>query len=407
MQPAPALITNLVKAAAERYGTPLYVYDGDGIEERVRSLERELRYRPLRLYYSAKANPAVGIATLLRRCGVGLDACSPGDLELAARARFDRADVSYTGFGATDAEFQLAAQGAGAIVVDSIGELERLAELGTVYQVGLRVNPGITAGFHPHVTAGDTGAKFGIPRQEALAAAELCPALGLELVGLHAHLGSDILDPRSHVALLRLLSGLAERIPSIRWVNLGGGFGTPRRPSDQEYAWAELGHAADECLAAADGRQLELRLEPGAYFTMDAGVVVGRVIDVRESVEGGLATAVTDASTNQLVSVLLYGAHHAVHVLGREEESPRRRYRIVGNLMQAGDVLVDNAELPVLEIGDLLALEHAGAYAACRAATFNQRPRPPEVLLHGDQTFLLRRRESLEELFARDEDFCF
>jgi diaminopimelate decarboxylase len=268
--------------------------------------------------------------------------------------------------------------------------------------IGLRVNPAIAAGFHAHVMAGAADGKFGIALDDVLAAAGEARRLGLDVQGLHAHLGSDVLDAQPHEQLVRLLAGLAEHVPSVRWINVGGGFGTPRRDGDATYPWEALSSVAGECLALADGRRLELRVEPGGYLSMDAGVVLGRVIAIKAGSAGRPETVVTNVSTNQLVSVLLYDAHHALRLLGRDADDRPRRYRVAGNLMQAGDVLAVDVELPEVLPGDLLVVGHAGAYAASRAGTFNQRPRAAEVLLDGDEAVLLRRAETVDELFARD-----
>lgn len=390
---------------AGAHGTPLYVYDAPTIAERVATLFGQLGYRPLRVLSSVKASPSVGLAAYLRSLGLGLDACSPGDLRLAELAGYGAPDISYTGFGATDDELVSAAARAGDLVLDDEGEVERVAALGLRRTIGLRVNPAITAGFHDHVQAGAATGKFGIALDRVESVAAAAADAGLEVCGLHAHLGSDVLTSGPHRQLLGILADLAERLPTVRWINIGGGFGTPRGPSDGTYPWHELDAAARARLSMPDGRTLELRLEPGGHLTMDAGIVVGRVVSVKTASGGRPETIVTDCSTNQLVSVLLYDARHDVAVAAAGPPGPSRRYRIAGNLMQAGDVLAGDVELPRVAPGDLLTFSHAGAYAASRAGTFNQRPRAAEVLVDGDDVVVLRRAETVDELFARDPGF--
>lgn len=392
----------LLAALAEEHGTPLFVYDGDAIEALVRRCQRELDYQPRRLLYSAKANPAIGLAAFLRSLGLGIDVCSPGDLYLAERAGFLREEISYTGFGSSDDELAAAAAEAGDLIVDDPGELERLVALGVRRPIGLRVNPAIAAGFHPHVMAGAASSKFGIPLADLRDTAASAAAHQLPVCGLHAHLGSDVLDPAPHVALIERLADAAERIATVRWINLGGGYGTPRRPGQPEFPWEVLAHAAHRMLVLSDGRRLELRAEPGGYLALDAGVLVGRVVAIKNLER---PTVVTDASTNQLPSILLYDAHHAVGIVGRERERSVRRYDVAGNLMQAGDMLAHDVELVDPTVGDLLSFSHAGAYAASRATSFNQRPRAAEILLHRGRAIPLRRAERVDELFSRDLPF--
>lgn len=385
---------------AERFGTPLYVYDGDAILRCADAIDRAIGHRPLRILYSTKANSALALAALLRGAGLGLDACSPGDLELAVRAGFSPHEISYTGFGASVEELREASRRCATVVVDGLAELERAAEAGLA-RVGLRINPGITAGFHEHVMAGTSSAKFGLPVELLPQAAALAAQLGVTVEGLHAHLGSDLLDAGPHIELLGLLAELAGCAPSIRWLNVGGGFGTPRRDGDRAYDWAAFGAAA-ETLLGSRAQPLELRIEPGGHLLMDAGVLLARVTEVRPAAGGEPATAVVDASTNLLVSVLLYDAHHPVSLVSRESADPAVPQRIAGPLMQAGDVLATRAELPPLRPGDLVAFGHAGAYASSRATTFNERPRPAEVLVRAGEGCLIRRAESSGDLYARD-----
>lgn len=393
----------LLRDLADRFGTPLFVYDAALIRARIDRVRAECAYRPLKLLFSAKANPAVGIARLMHEHGLGFDACSPGDLRLAELAGVPRSAISYTGFGADAAELAEAASAAADLVVDSREELHRLAALGVCRPIGLRVNPGITAGFHAHVEAGAPEAKFGIAARDVPDVAVAAVGLGLPVVGLHAHLGSDVLDASAHVELIGLLAELAANLDGIEWVNLGGGWGTPRRAGAALFPWRIVADAAERHLALAHGRRLELRIEPGGHLIMDAGVLLGRVIALKAGDGSRPDTIVTDAGTNHLVSVLLYDADHAVRVASETgRAAARRSYRVAGNLMQAGDVLADAVELPEVNEGDVLAFSHAGAYAACRATTFNERPRAAEVLADGADALLLRRAETLDELFARD-----
>lgn len=390
----------LLDEVTRLYGSPVFVYDAAVLRERLAALRADLRYEPLRVLYSGKANPAVGIVSFFERLGCGFDACSPGDLHLAELAGVSPEQVSFTGFGLTDKELESVAARPGDLVLDSTDDLDRLHALGIRRPVGLRINPGIVAGFHAHVAAGAATAKFGIAGDLVPIVARQAERKGLPVVGLHAHLGSDVMDAAAHTRLLQQMHALTREIGGIGWINIGGGWGTPRDDSTPRFPWSDLAAAASDLLG---GQRLELRIEPGGYLTMDAGVLVGTVASVRPGDADRPDTIVTDASTNHLPSVLLYDAAHDVQLITKHRREGRpRRYRVVGNLMQAGDVLATEQALPEARAGDFVALSHAGAYAASRATTFNERPRAAEVLLDGQSITLLRRAETIEELFGRD-----
>jgi diaminopimelate decarboxylase len=388
-----------VEALAERHGTPIYVYDADVIRERTARILDAFSYRPIRVFYSAKANPAVAVAAVVRDAGLGLDACSPGDLELARLAGFETPEISYTSFGATDEELQTAASQAATLVVDGVDELERIAATGAASSIGLRVNPAIAAGFHAHVMAGAAESKFGTPIAAVDNVRSAAHALGLRITGLHAHLGSDVLETAPHADLLRQLAAVARRWGDLEWINIGGGFGTPRRPSESEYDWQALDRAA---VAELEGLAVELRLEPGGHITMDAGVLVTRVLRVVPDAPGRPSLLVVDTNTNHVISALLFAAHHPVALARESGDEATVVYRIVGNLMQAGDVLANEVALPPVRPGDLVLLGHVGAYSSCRSGVFNERPRPAEVLVDRGADRLIRRAESVGDLFSRD-----
>ncbi|MEA2492159.1 MAG: diaminopimelate decarboxylase [Thermoleophilaceae bacterium] len=382
---------------ANRHGTPLYVYDGDLMARRVAEIRDALSALRVRILYSAKANPAVAVARLLRSAGTGLDACSPGDLHLAQLAGFGRAEISYTSHGASREELRLASERAGTLILDAIEEIPVVAEL--TDHVGLRVNPGIDAGFHEHVRAATSGAKFGIRIEQIPEALASAARHGVRVTGFHAHLGSEFVSTGPHVELLSQLAELARTTTNIKWLNIGGGWGVPRRSAAARYDW--VGFAAAAASILRDLPDVELHVEPGAFLTIDSGWLLARVTGVRGATGRRPATITTDASTNHVVSVLMYDAHHPIVLAG----SPRPasvHYRVTGNLMQAGDIIARDVELPEASEGDVLAVGLVGGYSSCRATTFNERPRPAEVLVTSGSDRLIRRAETLDELFNRD-----
>ena len=391
-----------VEQIATTFGTPVFVYDGGRIRDQFRLLAQELTHRPLEIYYSVKANSAVGILRLLRTFGARADICSSGDLAFAEAAGFAPHEVSFTGSGLTDDEYGLIATRPGMdFVADSLHQLARVVEMAPGRPVGLRLNPAIEAGFHPHVRAGSATSRFGLRLDQISEAVDLAAAWESPIVGLHGHLGSDVFDVTPFLELTRQLCALAAEIPSVRWINLGGGLGNPADPEVDQSQLRALDSGLAEILRLFD-RPLQLRVEPGSFLTMSSGLLVARVTDVKAGPGPDSGTICVDASTNHLVSAILYDAHHPVSVVRVPTSDVTMTYDIAGNLMQAGDVLARGRQLPKVEIGDLLAFGRCGAYSSSRSTTFNNRGRPAEVLVLDGSTRLLRRREEPADLLRFD-----
>lgn len=390
---------------AEQYGTPLYIYDGASIRQRFDALAHGIPYRPLRLFYSIKANPAVGIVRFIAGLGAGVDACSPGDLAVAAAAGVPEASISYVGHAMSDAELEAVGRTDASFTADSIDQIVRFGGRFPGRGIGIRANMGIEAGFHPVVRTGSLEGKFGLHPDQFDQALKQAIQAQIRIVGLHAHLGSDILDGTPHAELVRRLIQYAPAFPDLEWINIGGGWGTPFTDSDDEYPIAQLGKAIAAALDGASQR-LEVRLEPGAYLVMDAGVLVSRVVETKMPFEttSGMtpAFACTDSSYNHVISAVIYDTHRNLHVDGDRTHVEPRPWTITGNLMQAGDILARDRMLPISGAGDLLVMENCGAYASSRSPVFNERPRLPEILVDDGQATLIRRAETIHDLLTRD-----
>lgn len=427
MTDAPANPYRIGGASAEdlvqRFGTPLYVYDASKIRERLTAFFESVTYRPFSVFYSIKAHPSVQLLSFLRSLGAKLDACSPGDLAFATAAGYAGSEVTYTGYSMSDRELQEVARFGCCFVADSLSQVERMARMGSVDEVALRVNFGIARGFHPHVQFGARDSKFGIHDAYLADAVRRTRAYGLTVVGVHSHAGSDLLDPQDHMDLLGALVSVVLETPelrdSIRFIDMGGGWGTPFLPEvDMDYPMGEFGARASAMMTGLSeelGRQIELRVEPGAYVVMDAGVLLTSVNEIKASVEvDGERTPSfvgTDTSYNHVHSAVAYGTYHRIAVAERPSSPPTTTYHITGNLMQAGDVIAKDRPLPEVRVGDVLVIEKCGGYKACRAPTFNERPRPGEVLVDGERVTGLRRPETVTDLLhgqcLETPDYCW
>jgi diaminopimelate decarboxylase len=385
-------------------GTPLYVYAANEIRRRYRAIAAAFaEFDPL-VCYAVKANGNLGVLRLLAAEGAGFDIVSGGELHRVLRAGGDPSRVVFAGVGKSDVELAAAlSAGIHAFNVESEGELARLDALaraaGLRARVALRVNPDVEADTHAYVATGHAGAKFGMP--EGGARAILAGAArwsGIELVGLHAHVGSQIREVAPFERALAALEGLAGEFPGGRvpWIDVGGGFAI-------DY---EGGPGLDpRALAAALAprlRRLRARLavEPGRWISGPAGILVTAVLDVK-SIDGR-TFAVVDAGMNDLVRPALYQARHRI-VPVVESEGDRPRTDVVGPVCETGDFLGLDRELPRLKTGDLLAILDAGAYGFSMSSQYNGRPRAAEVLVDGETWRTVRRREVPEDLCRGEE----
>lgn len=392
---------------AAQYGTPLYVIEEDTLRRQYRSIVETVPYRPLRIYYACKANWNVQVMRLLRSEGACVDVCSPGDIRLAQAAGYQSEQMIYTGYAVSNDELQLIADLGLALNVDSLSQLRRYAQLGGHGAIGLRVNTGIRAGFHTHVTSAVASSKFGLHPEQLETARDVAATHGLRIVGLHTHLGSDILDRTPFLAAIDALLSAADGFEHLQYIDLGGGLGVPFGPNDRPFDLVSYGHAIEKRLdewSDAHGRSLHLYFEPGEYLVAESTSLLMRVVDVKPAVACGSEQTPsfvgTDSSFNHVFATAMYDAYHEVLVANRAAEPACERVCICGNLMQAGDVLAKDRLLPPLREGDLLVMANCGAYAMCRAPRFNGRPLPAEVMVKDGHSRLVRQRETVDDLLA-------
>ena len=401
-------------ALAERFGTPLYVYDAAAVRRQIANVQRAFARLPFRPFYAMKANGALAILNLVRGAGFGCDCVSPGEIFLARRAGFEPDAIWFTCSNVSDDDLRAVGDDRIVINVNSMSEIDRILRLDLPNPIALRVNPDVGAGHHADVVTAGGGVKFGIDLGEVESARMIVEDSGRQVVGIHAHIGSGIddLEPllRSAGTLLRLAGGF----PNLRCLNFGGGISVPYRPEEREFPIStygeELTKLAEERLRA---RGLVAILEPGRYVVAQSGLLVARVTSKR--VSAGLEWIGCDTGFNHLVRPSKYGAyHHIVNASRGTQASLRESYDaaamdarmvVAGNLCESGDVFTRDAAgnavpRPIVEprVGDLLAFCDAGAYGFSMASHYNARLLPPEVLVDGGEARLIRERQTLDDL---------
>jgi diaminopimelate decarboxylase len=449
----PALACDGVRLepVAAAHGTPLYVYSAAAIASRFRAIDEAFAGHPHAVHYALKANSTLAILRLLRGLGSNADANSGGEIDVARRAGFAPAQIVFTGVGKTVDELDYAiGLGVRSINVESAGEIDRVDGLararGVRAKIAIRVNPDVDAGTHPHISTGLRINKFGIPIADVPALCERVRRMaGVEVVGLHAHIGSQIttMTPltnaaRALVDLARTLAGEGTRIEHL---DIGGGLGVSYDgspvPGAREYAGAVLPILRESGLAIV--------LEPGRHIMAPAGALLTRVVDVKRA--GAAAAAhpasgagerakrsepperseaakrrasdgagesegrspsdeddaryfvVVDAGMTELLRPMMYNAYHRIEPVV-QRVAPPIVGDVVGPLCESSDTLGRERRLPCPEVGELYAVLDAGAYGSVMASNYNRRLLPAEVLIEEGEARLIRRRQTLDDVLA-------
>jgi diaminopimelate decarboxylase len=393
--------------AAQRHGTPLYVYSRASLEGAYDAYDAAFAAVPHRICYALKANGSGALLRLLAARGAGADIVSGGELRAALRAGFPARRIVFAGVGKTEEEVRLGLEhDIDAFNAESEGEIGRISaaadRAGRTARVALRVNPDIDPGSHPYISTGLRESKFGVDislAHEILERARALPAV--EIVGVQCHIGSQVSDLDALEEAARELAALSRRLLAegfpLTTVDIGGGLGVDYSgdgaPTPEDLA--------SRVVPALAGLPLTLLIEPGRSIVAAAGVLVTRVLYVKEN--RGKSFVVVDAGMNDLMRPALYQAYHRIEPVV-DRGGPVRAVDVVGPVCETGDFLARARNIAAVEPGELLAVRDAGAYAFSMSSTYNMRPRPAEVLVDGAAIRLIRRRETFEDLVRTEID---
>jgi len=393
-----------LSAIAAAVGTPCYVYSRSAIESAWQALDRAFGTHPHTICYAVKANGNLAVLDVLARLGSGFDIVSGGELRRVQIAGGDLGKVVFSGVAKSVAEIDQALKaGVFCIDVESVAELERVAQVAAGHPapapVALRINPDVDAKTHPYIATGLREAKFGIPIDDAVTAYRRAQAFtSVRISGVAMHIGSQIVatDPFTDAVarMARLIGALRAEGIEIGHVDVGGGFGIRYR-DEQLVAPAEF---IDALLAGLgrEGVDLPVVIEPGRSIVGNAGVLLTTVEYLKRN--GTRNFAVVDAGMNDLLRPALYQAWHGIEPV-QVKKGPAAIYDVVGPICESGDVLGSDRELAIAA-DDVLAVMSAGAYGAAMSSNYNARPLAAEVMVDGDQFYLVRQRESMETLLA-------
>jgi diaminopimelate decarboxylase len=377
---------------AEEYGTPLLVYCGRTIRSQVQAY-REAAPGAL-VAYGTKAFANVALLRLLAKEGVGGDVSTLGELAFARAAGIPGERLVFHGNNKSEEELRAAAEAGALVVLDAPGEVEAAAAAG-VRRVLVRLTPGVEAVTHRSIQTAHEESKFGLAPDAAEREVQRAQELGLEVEGVHIHVGSQLGRVNESVLALARVVAFLER---LRWrprvLDLGGGLGVRHNREETLPSVADFVRPLVELIPEG----VSLILEPGRSLVGRAGVTLYRVGSVKES--GGVTYAAIDGGMSDNPRPQLYGARYEALLANRADELPTGVYRIAGKHCESGDVLIDAAELPEPRPGDVLAVPATGAYTLALGSTYNGVPRPAVVLVADGEARLIRRRETVEDLLG-------
>ncbi len=363
----------LLKLAAER--SPRYVYHLPTVRGQARKLKALASVD--RLHYAVKANTHPSILKALVEEGFALECVSPGELAVVMATVPQTTPVLYTPNFASRADFAAGLATRATITIDAVFPLEHYAAMFAGRELMLRIDLGRGLGHHEKVKTGGIGSKFGIPIEQLDGALRLAREAGARVIGLHAHLGSGILDAAHWGEVYGQLAALAERVGSITVLNIGGGLGVPSHPGEPSLDVDALAQVLAQVRASYP--QFSLWMEPGRYMVADAGVLLARVN--QDKGKGTVRYLGVDTGMNSLIRPALYDAWHDIANLTRLEEPATAMYQIVGPICESGDILGEDRRLPESKEGDVILVAQAGAYGAVMSSRYNLRDDADEVVL--------------------------
>lgn len=395
-----------VAEIAKQYGTPCYIYSKATLEQHWQVCDEALAGHEHEVCYAVKANSNLAVLNVLAKLGSGFDVVSVGELERVLQAGGNPAKVVFSGVGKTAAEMVRALTvGIGCFNIESVSELLRLNQIAVqshqIAPIAIRINPDIEAHTHPYIATGLKDNKFGIDIKQAAEIYALAAALpALKIIGIACHIGSQLTELEPFLEAAKCILALVETLETqgikLQHVDFGGGLGvryheeTPPQPAAY----------ADALKKLVGNKNLTLVIEPGRVIAANAGILVTRVEYLKLTAHKNFA--IVDAAMNDLLRPALYEAWHEITPVQYSTDVPTLIYDVVGPVCETSDFLGKNRDLAITE-GDLLAIHSAGAYGFSMSSNYNSRPRVAEIMVDGSQAYLVRRRETIADLFATEK----
>ena len=387
-----------IQELVNSFDTPLYVYDAEIIDRQYSRLKQAFSSCKTRINFACKALNNVKVMRHLHDLGACLDTVSIQEVWLGLKAGFTPEEIIYTPNCVSMEEIDLAVKEGVMINIDNISILEQFGlKYGNTVPICIRINPHVMAGGNINISTGHIDSKFGISIYQMRHVDRVVKNTGLNVIGLHMHTGSDIVDVDIFLRAADILFEQAEHFPDLTFIDFGSGFKVPYKPDDHSTDIEELGEkltARFKEFCSEYGRELELWFEPGKFLVSQAGTFLVKV-NVLKQTTAAMFVGV-DSGLNHLIRPMLYnGYHHITNV--SNPDGARRLYTVVGYICET-DTFGWDRKLNEVREGDILAFNNAGAYGMTMASNYNSRFRPAEVLIKNGKAELIRRRETLDDI---------
>ena len=394
---------------AQKYGSPLYVYDFDVITQKFTVPKEAFKARKSLICFAAKANSNLSVLKHIAKLGAGCDCVSIGEVKRALHVGIPKYKIIFSGVGKRDDEIEEALKNDILMInlesEEEMGRVEMIAQkLGVIARISIRVNPNIDAKTHPYISTGLHENKFGVDIDSAKRMyIHAKNSTSLDPVGIHFHIGSQITEVEPFREAALVLANLVRNLKSlkidIKFFDVGGGVGIQYK----DETTIPLYDYAQAIFSALSGLDVTLVCEPGRSLVGDCGYFLTRVL--YEKNNGFKRFVIVDGAMNDLIRPSLYGAYHEIEVCGKENAQETSLADVVGPICESGDFFAKNIELPSLEHDDLLVVKSAGAYGFTMSSNYNSRSRVAEVALEEGKDRLIRQRESFEDLIALERNY--
>ena len=393
--------------AADKFGTPLYIYDSNMIKSQYNRLKQSFKdVKNLQINYAVKALSNISILKYMINLGSGIDAVSIQEVKLALKAGVNPKKILYTPNGVSIEEIKEVSELGVSINIDNLEVLEQFGNLNPDIPVCIRINPHIMAGGNSKISVGHIDSKFGISIHQTPHILRIVENTKININGVHMHTGSDILDVEVFLNAAEILFEIAKKFKNLEFIDFGSGFKVPYYPGDSETNIEELGVKLTErfnLFCHEYGKELKLIFEPGKFLVSQAGKFLCRVNSIKQTTSTVFAQV--DTGFNHLIRPMMYGSNHHIENISNPGDT-ERYYSVVGYICET-DTFATNKKISSISPGDILSFSNAGAYCFSMSSNYNSRFKPAEAFYIDDKVLLIREREKIEDLLINQIELSF